>query len=82
MINTSLNINWKNFNNLIIEMKNNSKIKKAVFVYTKNKEFLCKFKGVTQAGKNLNISHYVIKKYAIINLAYKGYIFSYERLRD
>ena len=56
MINTSLNINWKNFNNLIIEMKNNSKIKKAVFVYTKNKEFLCKFEGVTQAGKNLNIS--------------------------
>ncbi len=63
-------------------MKNNSKIKKAVFVYNKNKEFLCKFEGVTQAGKNLNISHCVIKKYAIINLAYKGYIFSYERLRD
>jgi len=63
-------------------MKNNSKIKKAVFAYNKNKEFLCKFEDVTQARKNLNISHYVIKKYAIINLAYKGYIFSYERLRD
>jgi len=62
-------------------MKNNSKIKKAVFVYTKNKEFLYKFESITQAGKKLNISHCVIKKYVKINLAYKGYISSYEKLR-
>jgi len=63
-------------------MKNNSKIKKAVFVYTKNKEFLYKFESITQAGKELNINYYVIKKYAKINLAYKCYISSYEKLRD
>jgi len=63
-------------------MKNNSKIKKTVFVYNKNKKFWCKFEGITQAEKKLNISHCVIKKYAKINLAYKDYISSYEKLRD
>ena len=62
-------------------MNNNYKIKKAVFVYNTNKEFICKFEGVTHAGKELNINHSVIKKYALLNAPYKGYIFSYERLR-
>jgi hypothetical protein len=63
-------------------MNNNSKFKKAVFVYNTNKEFICKFEGVTPASKELNINHCVIKKYALLNAPYKGYIFSYERLRD
>nr|YP_009710789.1 GIY-YIG endonuclease [Macrolepiota fuliginosa]QFZ98737.1 GIY-YIG endonuclease [Macrolepiota fuliginosa] len=69
-------------NNIILEMNNNSKIKKAVFVYNSNKEFIRKFEGVTQAGKELNINHCVIKKYALRNALFKGYIFSYDRLRD
>ena len=38
--------------------------------------------GVTKAQKALNINHSTIKKYAKINRAYNGYIFSYERLID
>nr|AFP72273.1 I-AbiXVI-P [Agaricus bisporus var. bisporus H97] len=81
---TPLISNWlsKESNNIILEMNNNYKIKKAVFVYNKNKEFICKFEGVTHAGKELNINHSVIKKYALLNAPYKDYIFSYERLRD
>jgi group I intron endonuclease len=67
-------------NKLIYEIKTNSKIKKAIFVYNLNKEFICKFDGVTQAEKNLNINHDIIKKYAILNIPYGNYIFSYERL--
>jgi hypothetical protein len=69
-------------NNIILEMNNSSHIKKAVFVYSINKEFIRKFEGVTQASKELNINHCVIKKYALLNAAYKGYICNYERLID
>ena len=58
----------------------NSHIKKAIFVYNSNKEFIRKFEGVTHAQKELNINHDIIKKYALLNTPYKGYIFSYERL--
>jgi hypothetical protein len=34
------------------------------------------------ARKNLNISHETIKKHALLNKPYKGYIFSYDRLHD
>jgi hypothetical protein len=42
--------------NLIAEIKNNSHIKKAIFVYTINKEFIRKFDGVMHAQRELNIS--------------------------
>jgi hypothetical protein len=32
------------------------------------------------ASKDLGISHSVIQKYIELNMPYKGYIFSYERL--
>ena len=75
--------NWssKEAENIIIEMNKNSHIKKALFVYNTNKEFICKFEGVTQANKELKFNHSVIKKYALSNAPYKGYIFTYERLR-
>ena len=74
--------NWssKESNNLILEINNNIHIKKAIFVYNLNKEFLYKYEGVTHAQKKLNINHDIIKKYALSNASYKGYIFSYERL--
>jgi group I intron endonuclease len=76
--------NWssKESNNIILEFINNSHIKKAIFVYKTNKEFICKFEGVTHAQKKLNINHDIIKKYVLLNTPYKGYIFSYERLKD
>jgi len=79
---TPLISNWssKESNNLILEIINNYKIKKAIFVYNLNKEFIFKFEGVTHAQKELNINHDIIKKYALLNTPYKGYIFSYERL--
>lgn len=81
---TPLISNWnsKEANNLILEIINNYHIKKAIFVYNTNYEFLFKFEGVTHAKRELNISHEIIKKYALLNSPYKGYIFSYERLRD
>lgn len=74
--------NWNSIEskNLILEIKNNSKIKKAIFLYNLNKEFIRRFDGVTHAEKNLNINHDIIKKYALLNIPFGNYIFSYERL--
>jgi len=65
---------------LVVNISNNSHIRKAVFVYDTNKNFISKHQGVTDAQKALNINHSTIKKYAKINGSYNGYIFSYERL--
>ena len=67
---------------LYTEIIDNSHIKKAIFVYSSNKEFIKKFEGVTHVQKELNINHVIIKKYALLNRPYKGYIFNYERLND
>jgi len=74
--------NWysKKANDLILEIKNNFHIKKAIFVYNINYEFIKKFEGVLHAQKELNISHEIIKKYALLNNPYKGYIFNSERI--
>lgn len=69
-------------NNLVLEMIKYSHIKKAIFVYNIKKEFIKKFEGVTHAQKELNINHDVIKKHALLNIPYNGYIFSYERLKE
>ena len=82
MTDTPLISNWssKDSDNIILEMINNYHIKKAIFVYNTNKEFIRKFEGVTHAQKELNINHDIIKKCALLNIPHKGYIFSYERL--
>lgn len=67
---------------LVKEIIHNSHIKKAIFVYNTNKDFISKFEGVTHAQRELNINHDIIKKYALLNTPYKGYIFSYLRLLD
>ena len=76
--------NWcsKEAKDLITEIIDNSHIKKAIFVYNSNKEFIKKFEGVTHVQKELNINHVIIKKYALLNRPYKGYIFNYERLNN
>lgn len=65
---------------LVLSINNNSHIKKAVFVYDTNRSFLAKYDGVMEAQRALKISHSTIKNYAKIGGAYKGYIFSYDRL--
>jgi group I intron endonuclease len=81
---TPLIYNWSSneSDHLILEIIKQYKIKKAIFVYNTNKEFIRKFEGVTHAQKELNINHDLIKKYALLNIPYNGYIFSYERLQD
>jgi group I intron endonuclease len=65
---------------LVLSINNNSHIIKAVFVYDTNRSFLAKYDGVMEAQRALKISHSTIKNYAKVGGAYKGYIFSYERL--
>lgn len=81
---TPLITNWTCYasQQLVSDIINNSHIKRAVFVYDKNKKFLSKYDGVTSAKKALNISHSIIKKHAELKSAYKDYIFSFERLND
>ena len=83
--------NWssKEAKDLMTEILNKSNIKKAIFVYSSSaaarlerEEFIGKFDGVTHAQKELNFSHDIIKKYALLKKPYKGYIFSYERLNS
>jgi group I intron endonuclease len=76
--------NWtvKESKDLILKINNNSHIRKAVFLYDKNKKFISRFEGVTDAQRALNISHCTIKKYAKLGAVYNDYIFSYERLKD
>lgn len=76
--------NWysKECEELVLNINKNSHIKKAIFVYDTNKNFIGKYEGVTDASRALKISHLTIKNYAKIGGVYKGYIFSYERLRD
>ena len=83
----SLIPNWssKEAKDLITENIDNSHIKKAIFVYSSSaerEELIGKFDGVTHAQKELNFSHDIIKKYALLKKPYKGYIFSYERLNS
>jgi len=81
---TPLISDWssKQSESIILEIINKSHIKKAIFAYDMNKNFIGKFEGVTHAQKELNISHVIIKKHALLNAPYDGYIFSYERLND
>jgi group I intron endonuclease len=65
---------------LVLNMNKNSHIRKAVFVYGINRNFLAKYDGVMEAQRALNISHSTIKNYAKRGGVYKGYIFSYDRL--
>ncbi len=76
------NLNSKQCEQLILDINNHSDVRKAVFVYDINKNFICKYEGVTKAQKALNINHSTIKKYAKIGSAYQNFIFSYERLID
>jgi len=61
-------------------MKSQKHIRKAIFVF-KDGEFLQKFDGILAAEKALNISHDTIKSNIEKNTTYRGYRFSYHRIR-
>ena len=83
---TPLITEWisKECDKLILDINNNSHIRKAVFVTTDdvNKNLIRKYDGVTDAQRGLSINHSTIKKYAKVGGSYGGYIFNYERLKD
>lgn len=76
------NITHKECKELIISINNKSHIRKGVFVYDTNKNLIGRYDGVTDAQRDLNISHSTIKKYAQTGATYNGYTFSYERLKN
>ena len=65
---------------LIKDINNNSHIKKAIFVYDNNMNFINRYDGVTVAAKSLNLSHLTIKIKALNKEIYNGYFFSYNKL--
>ena len=67
---------------LVLDILNSKHILKGIFVYDKNKKFLGKYNGVTDAGRAWSINHNTIKKYALSGKVYKNLIFSYERLEN
>jgi hypothetical protein len=67
------------YTNLIVQMKSQKHIRKAIFVF-KDKKLLCKYNGVMEAEKALKISHETIKLSIEQNTTYKGFTFSYQRL--
>ena len=81
---TPLISHWcsKECEQLVVEINKSSHIKKAIFVYDTNKNFIGKYDGVMDAQRALKISHLTIKNCAKIGGVYKEYIFSYVRLID
>jgi len=67
---------------LVLEINEQSHIKKAIFVYDTNKNFIGKYEGVMAASRALKISHLTIKNHANVGSIYNNYRFSYERLID
>ena len=75
-----MEISSNEYINLIEKMKSQKHIRKAIFVF-KNEEFLQKFDGILAVERALNISHDTIKTNIEKNTMYKGYRFSYHRIR-
>ena len=65
---------------VILDMKNSSHIRKAIFLFNLQKEFIRRYDGILIASKDLGISHSVIQKNIELKTPYKGYFFSYEKL--
>lgn len=75
-----MEISSNEYINLIEKMKSLKHIRKAIFVF-KNEEFLQKFYGILAVERALNISHDTIKSNIEKNTSYRGYRFSYHRIR-
>lgn len=65
---------------IVREIKSNSHIRKAVFLFNLNKQYIRRFDGLVLASKELNVSRGTIKKHAKSKIPYKNFIFSYEQI--
>lgn len=79
-------LNSKEANELILDIKNHVKIRKVIFLYSialGQFKFIKKFDGIMIAEKELNIRHEIIKSHAnkLVPTPYNGYLFSYHRLQ-
>lgn len=68
------------YSELIKIMISQKHIRKAIFVF-KDSEFLCKYNGIMEAERALNISHDTINSNIGKNTMYKGYRFSLHRIK-
>jgi len=77
---TVLSDHLANKHTLLEDMIKNIKIKKVIFLYDENKKLLKIYDGVMKARDDLNMCHTTIKRFALTNKPFRGYIFSYHRL--
>jgi len=75
-------ISYTDCDNLIKEIKLNSNIKQAIFVFDLSGNFIKRFNGVMETEEKLNIRHEKIKQAASSKSHIGNYIFSYHRLLD
>jgi NUMOD1 domain len=71
---------YRKCESLIKEIKLNSTIKQAIFLFDLNGNFIKRFNGIIEAESSLKIRHEKIKKAAISNSNIGNYKFSYHRL--
>jgi NUMOD1 domain len=69
------------YSDLIEKMKSQKHIRKAIFVFKEDGEFIKKYDGIKEVEKALNISYLTIKSNIEKNTTYKGYKFSYHRVK-
>ena len=72
----------KKCNELISNMNSKTHVRKVVFVYDTYKKLIGKYEGLKEVEKAFKINHSILKKYAHLGGIYKGYLFSYERLKN
>jgi hypothetical protein len=69
------------YSNLIEKMKSQKHIRKAIFVFKEDGEFIKKYNGILEVERALNISHDTINSSIEKNTTYKGYKFSLHRIK-
>ena len=65
---------------IVREIKDNSHIRKAVFIFNLNKQYIRRFDGLVLASKELNVSRETINKHAKSKIPDKNFLFSYEQI--
>jgi len=69
------------YSDLIEKMKSQKHIRKAIFVFKEDGKFIKKYDGIKEVAKALNISDHTIRSNIEKNTTYKGYKFSYHRIK-
>ena len=69
------------YSNLIEKMKSQKHIRKAIFVFKEDGEFIKKYNGIMEVERALKIYHDTINSNIEKNTTYKGYKFSLHRIK-